>query len=339
MKDLNCSGIYGIINTINNKIYIGSAVNIKIRWQKHKSALKFNKHYNSYLQNSWNKYGKHIFEFFVIEYVKNKDKLIEREQYYMDMTLCFNSVAGYNSYPVAGSPTNRHITKETKNKISNSLKNYFKTEKGIQQADIHKEFLEDYYKTHNGYFKGKKLSEETKLKIGEANKKYIKPCGKDSHMYGKKQSKELIEKRIKNLKIPVCQINKHNLELVNIFDSFKEAKQVTGIKVREAAHGFSKSAGNFYWCKLSDWQHNQNEIINLFISYRQPKKVPSLCKKIAQIDLNTDKIIRIFSSTVEAQKITGINGISACARGRYKRAKNYKWRYINKKGEIIEPAC
>ena len=34
------SGIYGIRNTINNKIYIGKSKNILKRWASHKSELK-----------------------------------------------------------------------------------------------------------------------------------------------------------------------------------------------------------------------------------------------------------------------------------------------------------
>jgi group I intron endonuclease len=50
-------GIYQITNIVNNKFYIGSAVSVKNRWQRHIKALRNNEHYNSRLQNAWNKYG------------------------------------------------------------------------------------------------------------------------------------------------------------------------------------------------------------------------------------------------------------------------------------------
>jgi group I intron endonuclease len=59
-------GIYRIINKTNNKIYIGSSVNILSRFSKHKSLLKHNKHDNDYLQNSYNKYGLENFLFEII---------------------------------------------------------------------------------------------------------------------------------------------------------------------------------------------------------------------------------------------------------------------------------
>ena len=50
------SGIYKILNKINGKFYIGSAVNFKRRFARHKRLLNINCHPNEYLQNAWNKY-------------------------------------------------------------------------------------------------------------------------------------------------------------------------------------------------------------------------------------------------------------------------------------------
>ena len=61
------SGIYKIINVVNNKFYVGSSVNLRIRKAKHFSELRHNKHNNRYLQNAWNKYGENSFIFVVVE--------------------------------------------------------------------------------------------------------------------------------------------------------------------------------------------------------------------------------------------------------------------------------
>jgi group I intron endonuclease len=58
----NC-GIYIIKNKVNCKCYIGQSVNIKKRFIWHKSLLQRNKHYNDYLQKSFNKHGLENFEF------------------------------------------------------------------------------------------------------------------------------------------------------------------------------------------------------------------------------------------------------------------------------------
>lgn len=50
------TGIYVITNISNGKKYIGQSVDVEDRIAHHKSSLKHNRHENSYLQNSWNKY-------------------------------------------------------------------------------------------------------------------------------------------------------------------------------------------------------------------------------------------------------------------------------------------
>jgi group I intron endonuclease len=72
-------GIYKIINVVNNKFYVGSAVNFSRRKTKHFSELRTNKHNNSRLQNAWNKYGEASFVFVIAEEVEDKDLLLEVE--------------------------------------------------------------------------------------------------------------------------------------------------------------------------------------------------------------------------------------------------------------------
>ena len=72
-------GIYKIINVVNNKFYIGSAVNFSRRKTRHFSELRTNKHNNSKLQNAWNKYGESSFVFAVVEEVQEKSLLLEVE--------------------------------------------------------------------------------------------------------------------------------------------------------------------------------------------------------------------------------------------------------------------
>ena len=72
-------GIYKIINVVNNKFYIGSAVNFSRRKTRHFSELRTGKHNNSKLQNAWNKYGELAFVFVVVEEVTDKALLLETE--------------------------------------------------------------------------------------------------------------------------------------------------------------------------------------------------------------------------------------------------------------------
>lgn len=60
-------GIYKIINIVNNKFYVGSAVDFKRRKARHFSELRNKRHSNGRLQNAWNKYGEQAFVFVVVE--------------------------------------------------------------------------------------------------------------------------------------------------------------------------------------------------------------------------------------------------------------------------------
>ena len=100
------TGIYMIRNKVNNKIYIGQSVDIRARWGVHVWKLRNNIHFNTHLQNSWNKYGEDSFEFTVLVSSNSfsKYKLNELEEYYI---LGFNScdnMFGYNSNYGGGCP-------------------------------------------------------------------------------------------------------------------------------------------------------------------------------------------------------------------------------------------
>jgi len=78
------SGIYKIVNTINNKYYVGSSYNIYYRWRKHKQLLNKQKHHSKKLQRSWNRNSKDSFNFVIIELCDRKN-LIKKEQQYLDI--------------------------------------------------------------------------------------------------------------------------------------------------------------------------------------------------------------------------------------------------------------
>lgn len=72
-------GIYKIINVVNNKFYIGSAVNFSRRKTRHFSELRTGKHNNKHLQAAWFKYGESAFVFAVVEEVQDKALLLDAE--------------------------------------------------------------------------------------------------------------------------------------------------------------------------------------------------------------------------------------------------------------------
>lgn len=96
------SGIYKITCLANKKIYIGSATNLRKRRNSHLHALRQNKHENSILQRTWNKYGEQSFTFEVLELVLSV-LLTAREQYWFNKAKPFDK-KGFNLLREAGSP-------------------------------------------------------------------------------------------------------------------------------------------------------------------------------------------------------------------------------------------
>jgi group I intron endonuclease len=77
------SGIYKIINVVNNKFYVGSAVNLRRRKARHFTELRNNRHNNRHLQAAWAKYGEKSFVFVVVEEVADTTKLLTAENVWL----------------------------------------------------------------------------------------------------------------------------------------------------------------------------------------------------------------------------------------------------------------
>src|SRR5579871_6058612 len=120
MSDPKRSGLYSITNTVNGKAYIGSAVDISVRWMHHRADLRRGVHHSPYLQNSWIKYGEPAFTFSVLEYVENKEDLISREQFYIDNHQAADREHGYNVRKTAGSFLGMTHSPETRAKMAAS---------------------------------------------------------------------------------------------------------------------------------------------------------------------------------------------------------------------------
>lgn len=93
---LYLSGIYYIRNRLNNKIYIGLSIHIGLRFEEHLYDLS-NNNDSKHLQNSWNKYGPHNFEFGII-CLASEDRLSDLEEYYI--TYIYESFKRENGYNI-----------------------------------------------------------------------------------------------------------------------------------------------------------------------------------------------------------------------------------------------
>lgn len=172
------SGIYYILNILNSKIYIGSAVEIGVRWRVHKHLLRNGKHYNKHLQSAWDKYGEDCLIFGILEIIADRDLLLEREQYWINYHESFNDKKGYNLLSIAGSRLGSSHTDETRKKLSESHKGQKSWNKGKKHSDITKEKLRRIAQTDKVKLSKRKKgeychSEKAKLKISEALKRRV----------------------------------------------------------------------------------------------------------------------------------------------------------------------
>lgn len=170
--------IYKIINVVNNKFYVGSTTNKKVRFRQHRNLLRGNRHHCKHLQASWNKYGEDKFEFVVVEIVSEGMSLQQVEDIYLlqhvGQPMCYNS--GYssdapwrNAPPQATPNFGKVMAQQQKEKISEALKEFYAA---------------DYF---NHPRVGKKHTEETKLKIKQNR---APTAGENHYRYGKTLSDE-----------------------------------------------------------------------------------------------------------------------------------------------------
>lgn len=78
-------GIYGVVNKVNGKTYVGqTGERFLRRYWHHQWKLRDGSHDNCHLQKAWNKYGEDNFDFIVIEVVNDTALLDELEIKYID---------------------------------------------------------------------------------------------------------------------------------------------------------------------------------------------------------------------------------------------------------------
>jgi len=183
----NQSGIYEIVNTVNGKRYIGSAVKLGARWNKHRRELQKRIHHNAPLQHAWNKYGESVFKFLPI-LTCQKSMLRFYEQQLLDKVKPEYNVATNATQPMAG----RRHTEATKMKMSQAGVGRKHTPEhcaAMSRARVGKKMKPHTAETkarQSAALKGKTKSKEHRAALSAANA-------------GKKLSCETIEKlRISN---------------------------------------------------------------------------------------------------------------------------------------------
>lgn len=141
-KHLRKSGIYCIVNIINQKQYVGSSQNLQMRLMQHRSRLRNKVHDNIKLQRSWSKYGEDNFQFYILEFC-NKDDLSNREQFYIDtLKPWFNTILEVERI-VLPEESRIKMSKSRKEGIAQGTIELYQ-EKPIHQYSLAGEFIASY---------------------------------------------------------------------------------------------------------------------------------------------------------------------------------------------------
>lgn len=120
MAYLPVAGIYEIRNTLNNKVYIGSSINVNKRLTAHRNHLKRGAHGSKHLQASWDKSGAEAFQFKQLIVCAPKG-LMFYEQRIMDGYKANQREFGYNKRVVVESCAGTKLSAEHKAKIAASV--------------------------------------------------------------------------------------------------------------------------------------------------------------------------------------------------------------------------
>lgn len=155
-------GVYAIRNCKNGKVYVGSSLNVDKRIKGHFDSLKKNSHYNSHLQKAWNKYGEDNFESFVIEEVRSKDILRQREQFYIEQYKAAES--GYNMLSNTNIGLGVSASDEIKKKISKACTGERNGHYGKRHSTATKKHISDVKKRQGQIKKEKRKKEWIKEK-------------------------------------------------------------------------------------------------------------------------------------------------------------------------------
>lgn len=126
-KEIIC-GIYLVKNTINNKNYVGKAVNIYHRFWSHKNEASkdiMTDRASPLLFKAMKKHGIDVFELIILERLPLEEKILkERELFWMDYYNSLDRCCGYNLR--RDSETKMIVHPETSKKISARLKKEWK---------------------------------------------------------------------------------------------------------------------------------------------------------------------------------------------------------------------
>lgn len=309
--------IYCIENIVNNKKYIGITCQLSDRKSQHKKHLSTGKHYNDYLQRSYNKYGKENFVFKILEKIKtNKYEASERELYWINKLKTLYTQEGYN---IELGGYNGKVNKQTIEKIRNSVVE--NQGKSILQYDLDGNFIREWNSISEA-------SRESKLSIQNIMcclKYKSKRAGNYIWRYFQEDYPTKIKKHSNKLQSHQKKIIQYSLngEFIKIWDCIGDACEFyCGDRLNGNLTAAIKRKGTAFDFQWRYFTTKYKENIG--------KSKRRLKKKVAKYSLD-DEFICTYDSMTEGAKDVGLKsecGISGSCRNKDRIAGGFKWRWV-----------
>lgn len=159
-RRVGVSGVYEIRHRPSERCYIGSSVNIDLRWREHQLHLGRGVHKSRYLQRVWSKYGAGEFAFRILLRCKPADLVFYEQR-------CLDSLRPvFNSAPDANSQLGYRHSPEAIAKMKASAIGRPSSFKGFRHS---KESRQRISENRKGISAGP-YNEERRRKIGEAHR-------------------------------------------------------------------------------------------------------------------------------------------------------------------------
>lgn len=248
----HCAGIYIIRNTQNGKGYVGGAVDLRGRFNKHLRELRRGDHHSLKLQRAWNKYGEDSFEIEVLEVVADPRGVVETEQRWLDKLKSYTRNGGYNICREGRSRLGVKASPETCQKISAALKGRKMTpeqveamrkrvtgfrhtkeaKKKIKKASQGRTHTPQAREKIGSAHRGKTVSKKTRKKIGDANKG-------NQHWLGRQHSPETRKKlsKIQSERVYTPEQKEHLAQVARETHCGKTVSRETREKISRAKRG------------------------------------------------------------------------------------------------------
>lgn len=333
-------GVYKITLLLDSRVYIGKSVNLKQRVYNYTGKGPN----DQYIKRAIKKYGKENFKFEALEVFPNRTEFIEklileRESFWIEIYDATNRKKGFNIVKFGTDLTGYKMSEEHKRKISiaNKGKKHspefiarMKERKGEKHHNWGKKASQEWRGNISKANMGRKTSSLTRKLISESLKEKYK---KDRSCWPKrKHSLETCEKISEAHKRPVNQLILGTKKIIASFPSVEEASiammgtRSGKARINACISGKQKSAYGCSWefvnPKSTDKTFDTSLKNARLLSLQKGKSIP-----IAQIDILTGEVIKIWPSIKQASESVGVSSMAIynCLKRSTHKSAGFKW--------------